>query len=142
MSQNEESKVSTGQSVIAEVADALKNSAGEVRGRLVKALTERELAKRVELLDKALVKRAQLSGELNKIRPKKAFTLVDGKMQEVPAVYTEEESKQFNKQVKEAREKLEKFDAVLEAAFANADKESFAKLTNLVGGKSEEPASE
>jgi len=150
MSQNNDtSQTSTGAGVLAEVASALQASTGEVRTRLVKALTERELVKRVDLLDKALVKRAQLQNELNAIRPpsKKIFKLVDGKMQEVEAFYTQDEVKKFNeetkqhaKKLKEATEKLAKFDKALEAAFgAGPDgteklTEAFAKLTKQVAG--------
>ncbi len=150
MSQNNDTnQTSTGASVLAEVADALKASTGETRTRLVRALTERELVKRVDLLDKALVKRGQLQNELNAIRPpsKKVFKLVDGKMQEVEALYTQdevkkynEETKQYNKKLKEATEKLSKFDKALEAAFgAGPDgteklTEAFAKLAKQVAG--------
>src|SRR5271157_3066699 len=139
MSQNNDTNQSTGATVLAEVATALGTSTGEVRTRLVRALTERELVKRVDTLDKALVKRAQLQSELNNLRPpsKKAFALVDGKMVEVAAVYTaeekkkhDEEMKQHAKKVKEATEKLAKFDSVLESAFTGAPEElekSFAK---------------
>jgi len=147
---NDSNQTSTGAGVLAEVATALQGSTGEVRGRLVKALTERELVKRVDLLDKALVKRAQLQNELNAIRPpsKKVFKLgADGKMQEVEAFYTQEEvkkhteeTKQYAKKLKEATEKLAKFDKALEAAFgAGPDgteklAEAFAKLTKQVAG--------
>lgn len=140
MSQNEDTKVSTGTAVLAEVADALKASAPAVRSRLVSALTEREVAKRVDMLDKALVKRAQLQTEVYKIKPpgKKLFKLVDGQMQEVEAVFTPEEvkkfnddTKQYNKLLKEATEKLQKFDAALESAFAG---EGFEKLAKQLGG--------
>jgi len=151
MSQNnEQNQTSTGASVLAEVADALKASPPDVRSRLVKVLTERELVKRVDLLDKALVKRGQLQNELNAIRPpgKKAFVLQeDGKMVEVQAVYTaeekkkhEEEMKQFNKKLKEATDKLANFDKTLEAAFGGgpdgAEKltEAFTKLAKQVAG--------
>lgn len=150
MSQNSESnQTSTATGVLAEVATALAGAAGETRSRLVKALTERELVKRVDLLDKALVKRGQLQNELNGIRPpgKKAHALVDGKMVEVQAVYTpdevkkfNDEMKQYNKKLKEATEKLAKFDKVLESAFVGdpADTESltkaFAKLGKMVAG--------
>lgn len=146
MSQNTDTNQSTGASVLAEVAAALGASTGEVRGRLVKALTERELVKRVDLLDKALVKRAQLQNELNGIRPpgKKAHALVDGKMVEVQAVYTPEEVKKyndelkaFNKKLKEAQEKLAKFDKLLETAFSGAPEEldkAYAKLGKAVSG--------
>jgi len=158
MSQNNESKVSTGASVLAEVASALQGSAPQVRGRLVSVLTERELAKRVDLLDKALTKRASLQSELDSIRmpTKKVFHLVDGKMVEaqVTLTYTPEEAKKYaedlkahNKKVKEATEKLAKFDKVLEAAFTGDENDpealakAFAKLGQLVAGK-EQPAAE
>lgn len=143
---NDTTNQSTGATVLAEVAAALGGSTGEVRTRLVKALTERELVKRVDCLDKALVKRAQLQSELNNIRPpgKKNFALVDGKMVEVQAVYTPEEvkkhteeTKQFNKKLKEAQEKLAKFDKLLETAFSGAPEElekAFAKLSKAVSG--------
>lgn len=150
MSQNTESnQTSTATDVLAEVATALRGAAGETRSRLVKALTERELVKRVDLLDKALVKRGQLQNELNGIRPpgKKAHALVDGKMVEVQAVYTpeevkkfNEEMKQYNKKLKEATEKLAKFEKVFDAAVLGdpADPESltkaFAKLGKMVAG--------
>jgi hypothetical protein len=146
MSQNTDTNQSTGATVLAEVAAALGASTGDVRTRLVKALTERELLKRVDMLDKALVKRAQLFNELNNMRApaKKAFALVDGKMVEVQAVYTPEEKKkhdedmkQHNKKVKEATEKLAKFDSVLETAFTGAPEElekAFAKLGKALSG--------
>ena len=140
MSQNEDTKVSTGATVLAEVADVLKASAPTVRSRLVMALTERELVKRVDMLDKALLKRRDLQRELNKVQPKKSnFTYVDGKMVEAAATYTPEEAKQFEKLRKEATEKLAKFDAALEKAFNG---EEFDKLASLLGGKSEESAAE
>lgn len=154
MSQNNDTSQSTGASVLAEVANALQASTGEVRSRLVKALTERELVKRVDLLDKALVKRAQLQNEVNSIRPpgKKNFALVDGKMVEVQAVYTPEEvkkhteeTKQFNKKLKEAQEKLSKFDKLLETAFSGSPEEldkAFAKLGKAVSGGGGGDASE
>lgn len=150
MSQNTESnQTSTATDVLAEVATALRGAAGETRSRLVKALTERELVKRVDLLDKALVKRTQLQNELNGIRPpgKKAFALVDGQMKEVTAVYTaeekkkfDEETKQYNKKLKEATEKLSKFEKLLEVAFvgdpndAEALTKAYAKLGKAVAG--------
>jgi len=152
MSQSNESKVSTGASVLAEVAAALQGSAPQVRTRLVSVLTERELVKRVDLLDKALVKRAQLQQELDSVRmpTKKVFKLVDGKMVEaqVEMTYTPEEAKKyqedlkaFNKKRKEAEEKLAKFDKVLETAFVGDDNDpealskAFAKLGQMVAGK-------
>lgn len=150
MSQNTESnQTSTATGVLAEVATVLAGAAGETRSRLVKVLTERELVKRVDLLDKALVKRTQLQNELNAIRPpgKKAHALVDGKMVEVQAVYTPEEVKKYNdelkqhnKKLKEATEKLAKFEKLLELAMvgdpndAEALSKAYAKLGKAVTG--------
>lgn len=150
MSQSTESnQTNTATGVLAEVATALAGAAGETRSRLVKVLTERELVKRVDLLDKALVKRTQLQAEVNAIRPpgKKAFALVDGQMKEVTAVYTpeekkkfDEETKQYNKKLKEANEKLSKFEKLLEVAFvgdpndAEALSKAYAKLGKAIAG--------
>jgi hypothetical protein len=117
---------------------------------LVHALTERELSRRVDLLDKALVKQAQLQSELNSLRfpEKKAFKLVDGKMVEVEVTYTPEEAKKFaedlkahQKKVKDATEKLANFEKVLEAAFVGdpgnpeALGKAFDKLAKVLSGK-------
>jgi hypothetical protein len=158
MSQNSDTKQATGTNVLAEVATALQASTGDVRKRLVHALTERELVKRVDLLDKALTKRTQLQQELNSLRlpTKKAFKLVDGKMVESEEVvtYTPEEAKKYaedlkahTKKVKEATEKLANFDKVLEVAFVgdstNPDAlgKAFDKLGKMVSGK-DTPAEE
>lgn len=133
MSQNETTKT-TSQNVAAEVAESLQNSASDVRARVVATLVEREKAKRVDLLDKAMVKRQQLATELNKIRPTKNFQMTGGGLVEVEGTLTAEQGKQW----KAAKEKLDKFDTLLESAFTTASKESFEKLSNAVGGKSEE----
>lgn len=148
MSQNEESKGSTGQAVLAEVAGALTASASDVRTRLVRALTERELARRVDVLDKALVKRDQLQKEVYKMKlPSKPAVKIlnaDGSFTEQPATYTAEEAKKhteeikaYQKVLKEANEKLEKFDALMEEAFTAPTQKTFDKLTAQVTGKSE-----
>lgn len=152
MSQNENTNQSTGTTVLAEVASALQGSTGDVRTRLVGMLTEREVTRRVDLLDKALTKRAALQQELNSLRmpEKKTFTLVDGKMVEstVPVAYTPEEAKKyaedkkaFDKKVKEATDKLATFEKVLETAFVGDSSSpealgrAFDKLGKLVSGK-------
>lgn len=137
MSQNETTKdqKSTGATVLAEVADVLKDSAPSVRSRLVSVLTERELAKRVDLLDKALVKRQALFIETKKLKPKKMVVLnEDGSTTDVPVPMTPEEVKKFQKAVKEANEKLAKFDDLLEKAFTGAAQDSFDKLAKQVSG--------
>jgi predicted transcriptional regulator len=155
MSQNEGSKQSTGMAVIAEVADALASSAPTVRSRLVQALTERELARRVDLLDKALVKRDQVAKEVYMVKkpgkPNNKVVAADGSVTETPAVYTpeeykklEEDTKKYQKALKEANEKLAKFDALLEAAFTEPSDKVFEKLEKQVkgGGGSSNDSSE
>lgn len=149
MSQNTDTtnQTSTAGDVLAEVAGALKASAVEVRGRLTKKLVEKKLVSRVELLEKGLEKKAQLQNEVSAIRApsKKTFALVDGKMVEVQATYTQEEvkkhndeTKAYNKKLKEATEKLNKFSNLLDSALAGSDpeklEETFTKLAKAVGG--------
>lgn len=125
MSQNESTKVSTSQDVLAEVASALQASPVSVRQRLVSALTERELVKRVDMLDKGLSKLKEMDREINKIRPEDSF---DSDGNKVPGRFTKA---QFES-LKKAREKREKLHGAMEKAFAG---EGFDKLTNLVAGK-------
>jgi hypothetical protein len=137
MSQNTNSNQTTSQNVLAEVADVLSNSAGDTRSKLVTLLTERELTRRVNILDKALVKREQLLSETFKAaRIKKTFTVVDaGLVAEVPSVLTEDEAKAFTKANKQAKENLAKFDAMLEAALTAPTSQVFDKLDKAVSGK-------
>lgn len=126
MSQNENTKLSAAQSVIAEVADALKASPTTVRDRLVAALTERELVKRVDMLDKGLAKVKELKREVDKIRPTDLF---DAEGNKVPGHFT----KAQHEELKKAKEKFAKLESALEKAFAG---EGFDKLSGLVSGKS------
>lgn len=141
--------MSTGQNVLAEVASALGASGVEVRTRLVRALTERELVKRVDTLDKALVKRDQLQKEVYKVKvpgkPAVKLLNADGTFTEQPATYTVEEAKKYGEEVKayqkalkEANEKLQKFDDMVEQAFTAPTQKVFDKLAGMIGGKSEE----
>ena len=109
MSSNDQS-IPTHQSVSAEVADFLGKSQGTVRDALIQTLTSREISRRVELLDKALVKRKEMQKEIDKIKPKKVFN-ADGS--EAAGTFTQEE---FNS-LKKAKEKLVKFEKALESAF-------------------------
>ena len=131
MSQNEESKVSTHQGVLAEVADALKASPEKVKGRVRDLLVEREVSKRVDLLDKGLAKLRDLKGEVNKIRPPVSFTATGEKVEGTFA------KADFEK-LKKAREQVAKLENALEKAFAGQE---FDKLSSLVAGK-ETPASD
>jgi len=131
MSQNEDTKVSTHQTVLAEVADALKASTQDVKQRVRGVLVEREIAKRVDLLDKGLAKLREAKGEVNKIRPPVSFT-ADGT--KVEGTF----SKADFEVLKKAKEKVAKLESALEKAFAG---EEFDKLSGLVGGK-EAPVTE
>ena len=128
MSQNENSKTNAAQSVLVEVADALKASATTVRSRLVASLTEREVAKRVDMLDKALVKLREFKKDVDKVRPTDLF---DADGNKVPGHFT----KQQHEELKKAKEKLARLESAVEKAFAG---EGFDKLANLVAGKSAE----
>ncbi len=139
--------------VLVEVADALAASADEVKGLLKSVLLTREKSRRVDVLDKALVKRDQLQKEVYMVKkpgkPANKQLNADGTTTEVPATYTpeefkklEEENKQYTKKLKEANEKLEKFDKIVEEAFTAPTNKVFDKLTGMIGGKSEEPAAE
>lgn len=143
------SKASAAGDLLTEVADAVKASTTAVRLRLTTKLVEKKVASRVELLEKGLEKKAQLQNELNAIKApvKKTFALVDGKMVEVQATYTQEEvkkhneeTKQYNKKLKEATDKFNKFANLLDAALSGAEpdklEETYAKLAKVVGGGS------
>lgn len=125
MSQSEDTKTSTHQTVLAEVADALKASPEAVKSRVKSVLVEREVAKRVDLLDKGLAKLREAKGEVNKIRPPVSFT-ADGT--KVEGTF----SKADFETLKKAKEKVSKLEGALEKAFAG---EEFDKLAGLVGGK-------
>ena len=125
---NTDSK-STAQSVLVEVADALKGSSQVVKSRLVTALTERVLAQRVDLLDKGLAKLKDLKKELDKIRAPEMVDFATGA--KVPGLLTKAQYQELTK----AKEKLTKLENALEKAFNGED---FDKLSGLVSGK--EPA--
>lgn len=145
MSQNEGSKKSTGMDVIAEVAAALASSAPEVKTLLVQTRVKREKDRRVALLDQALVKRDQLQKEIYMVKkpgkPNNKVLNADGSVTETPATYTpeefkkhEEDTKKYQKALKEATDKLDKFDSLLEAAFTEPSDKVFEKLEKQVKG--------
>mgnify|MGYP005862726183 CR=1 FL=1 len=61
MAEQNETKDSKAQGLLAEVADRIKGSGEAVRQRLVDAMVEKDLAQRVELLDKAFQKQFRAS---------------------------------------------------------------------------------
>jgi hypothetical protein len=129
MTHESDQKVSTTSSVLAEVADALKASPEQVKSRVRDLLVEREVSKRVDLLDKGLAKLREFKNEINKVRPPVSYTL-DGQKVEGNL------SKADFETLKKAREKLAKLEGALEKAFSGQE---FDKLAGLVGGK-EAPA--
>lgn len=145
MSQNAESKKNTGLDVIAAVAAALATSAPEVKDLLIQTRLKRERDRRVNLLDKALEKRDQLQKEVYMVKkpgkPANKVIAADGSVTEVPATYTpeeykklEEDTKKYNKALKEANDKLDKFDALLESALTQPSDKVFDKLEKQVKG--------
>lgn len=140
-------KINTAQTVIVEVANALQTSGSDVKGKLVSLLVDREITRRVGILDKALVKHKQLISETKKVANvpmTKTFTIVDGSPVEslTPTPMTEAEMKAFTKANKEAKEKLEKFEKTLDSAFNSPTNEVFDKLDKLCAGKSDDKDSE
>jgi hypothetical protein len=129
MSQDSDTKVSTTSSVLVEVADALKASPDQVKSRVRDLLVEREVSKRVDLLDKGLAKLREAKNEVSKVRPPVSYT-ADGTKVEGNF------SKADFENLKKARDKVTKLEGALEKAFAGQE---FDKLAGLVGGK-EAPA--
>ncbi len=99
--------------LLAEVADKIKTSGEAIRGRLVASMVEKELAQRVECLDKAFQKRFELINNLNKVnRADEVKKDGDGK------VIFESWSDARREEVKKAKEALEKHENALEKALS------------------------
>ena len=120
-----ESKKSAASTLQEEVATILKDGSDHVKGKLRDLLVEREVSKRVELLDKGMNKLRELRREVDKIRPP---TVYNGAGEKVEGNFTNEE---WQKK-KQAQEKVVKLEKTLENAFAGQD---FDKLASLVSGK-------
>jgi hypothetical protein len=120
MAEQNETKDSKAQGLLAEVADKIKGSGDAVRQRLVDAMVEKELAQRVELLDKAFQKRFELLTGLRKIdRADQETYNADG------SVATQSYTKARLDEIKKAKEALEKHENALEKALTSND---FSKL--------------
>jgi N-glycosylase/DNA lyase len=120
MAEQNETKDSKAQGLLAEVADKIKGSGDAVRQRLVDAMVEKELAQRVELLDKAFQKRFELLTGLRKIdRADQETYHADG------SVATQSYTKARLDEIKKAKEALEKHENALEKALTSND---FSKL--------------
>ena len=115
-----ETKETKAKEMLAEVADKIKGSGEAIRQRLVESMVEKEVASRVEILDKAFQKRFELIGALGKInRADEVKKDADGK------VIFESWSDQRREEVKKAKEALEKHENALEKALTTND---FSKL--------------
>ena len=126
MSQNEDTKTNVAQTVLAEVADALKTSPTAVRSRLVTSLVEREVSRRVDLLDKGLTKLKAAKKELDKVKPDvETFSEAGEKLASTFSKAKFEERKK-------ALEAYEKLSKSVEAAFAGEAGDCFNKLEELV----------
>lgn len=120
-----ENKKSAALTLQEEVAGILKDGSEHVKGKLRDLLVEREVSKRVDLLDKGMNKLRELKREVDKIRPPTVF---NGVGEKVEGTFTKEE---WQKKV-QAKEKVAKLEKLLENAFAGQD---FDKLSQMVSGK-------
>lgn len=109
--------------VLTEVSDKIKSSAPQVRERLVAGLVEKEVASRVDLLDKGLQKRLEADREVRKCSKPDVETF-DANGQSQATGFT----KGAADALKKARESLDKIDKALEKALAEND---FSKLKEL-----------
>lgn len=120
MAEQNETKESKAQGLLAEVADKIKGSGEAVRQRLVDAMVEKEVSQRVDLLDKAFQKRFELLTTLRKVdRADQETYNADG------TVATQSYTKARLEEIKKAKEALEKHENALEKALTSND---FSKL--------------
>lgn len=120
MADPNETKESNAKNLLAEVADKIKGAGDDIRNRLVTSMVEKELASRVDALDKAFQKRFELLGNLGKVnRADDVKKDADGK------VIFESYSDARREEIKKAKEALEKHENALEKALTTND---FSKL--------------
>lgn len=113
-------------SLLSEVSEGIASSNETVIGRVRDMLVEKEVATRVDTLDKAIQKRRQLAKELAKVnRPDNVQYDSDGN--EVSGTY----SKDRLQARKKAREALEKLEKAIEAAMTSGDGSAWGKLRDL-----------
>lgn len=113
-------KKSQSSEVLVAVSERLGKSGEEVRNRVVNALVEREVASRVELLDKALAKRIEGEREIKKLSKPDVETYdMEGK------VVSSSFSKARADELKKAREAQAKLEGAIDKALNDND---FSKL--------------
>jgi len=107
-----ETKESVAASLLATIAEKVKNSAPEVTRRYAESQAEKEISARVDLLDRGMQKRFSCLYELNKVnRPDVVTYDVDGK-ETGTGTYTKERVKA----IKDSKEALAKIENALEKA--------------------------
>ena len=120
MANENETKETKAGTLLAEIADRIKNSGEAVRGRLADKLVEKEVEQRVDILDKAFQKRFELASNLNKVnRADEVKKDAEGK------VIFESWSDARREEIKKAKEAIEKHENALEKALSSND---FSKL--------------
>lgn len=125
--ENSEEKTSAVTDLLTEVATKIGESTPAVKDRVRDMLVEREVAKRVETLEKAVAKRRDLTKAFNKVnRADNVVEDAEGKV--LMAGYTDAR----RKEIKKAREQLEKLEKAIEAAMTSADGGAWGKLRDLV----------
>lgn len=108
--------------LLSEVAETIKNSATAVRSRLKDTLVEREIASRVDILDKALIKIREAKKEFQKMKPDQVSFDAGGQKIET-----------WSKLAHDNKTKAEGDLAKLEDAFAKAMiGEQFDKLREMI----------
>lgn len=121
---------SAAQTIIAAVADRLNGSVDLLKEKFGEVLFQREIDSRVATLDAAMKKRVELEREVKKVS-KPDSILRDGSGAVVVSGYTEAASKAL----KEAKEKLERFDAALETALNEGKFEKLKEMTAKSSGE-------
>jgi hypothetical protein len=117
---NTSSPVST---ILGQVQDRVKESSEQVRNELIEKLVKRTVDDRVTTLDTAIDKRKALETEIKKIKPDIKNFDTEGKVQ---LSYNEQT---WNK-LKQAKEKLEKFDKALVEAMEKGNYDNLKKVMN------------
>lgn len=112
------------QVVLDGVAEVLRNAGPDIVERLRQAMVDREVNERVVLLDKAFAKRLALQNELQKVNRPDSPEQFDADGARLSGTY----SKARVKEIKDAKEALQRFENGLEKALNN----DFSKLKELL----------
>lgn len=112
------------QGVLDVVTEVLRNAGPDIVARLKQAMIDREVNERVVLLDKAFAKRLALQNELQKVNRPDSPEQFDADGARLSGTY----SKARVKEIKDAKEALQRFENGLEKALNN----DFSKLKELL----------